>query len=171
MYYLNTKGPQLLLKMALDSSVYVDKSMLIEKISRKINTTERFICITKPRRFGKTINANMLAAYYSREQDSHTLFDRLFIAQTDSYEQHLNRHNVIFIDFSRMPDQCPDYASYISDIQESLREDILEAYPHLAGRRISSLNKLLNATDDRFVFILDEWDSIFYKDFMTDTDK
>lgn len=171
MYYLNTKGPQQLLKMALDSSVYIDKSLLIEKVSRKINTTERFICITKPRRFGKSINANMLAAYYSMEQDNHALFDGLFIAQSDSYAQHLNQHNVIFIDFSRMPDYCPDYTAYISDIQESLREDILEAYPHLSGRRISSLNKLLNATGAQFIFIFDEWDSIFYKDFMTETDK
>ena len=100
MNYLNTNRPQILFEEALNSKIYVDKSLLIDKVSGYIKTGDKYICITRPRRFGKTVNANMLAAYYTKGFDSRPLFDKLLVAQCSSCKKHMNRHNVIHIDFS-----------------------------------------------------------------------
>ena len=112
MNYLNTNRPQILFEEALNSKIYVDKSLLIDKVSGYIKTGDKYICITRPRRFGKTVNANMLAAYYTKGFDSRPLFDKLLVAQCSSCKKHMNRHNVIHIDFSEMPDTCENYKDY-----------------------------------------------------------
>lgn len=171
MNYLNTNLNYLKFEKVLKSEIYVDKSLLIEKLNKIIGTNDCNICITRPRRFGKTINANMLGAYYTKGFNSHELFDNLKIAKSPLYEAHRNRHNVIYIDFSRMPELCSNYREYISDIYEGLISDLEEYYPSLKGKKFSSLDRYLNATNESFVFILDEWDSILYKDFMSADDK
>ena len=106
MNYLNTNRPGILFEEALNSKIYVDKSLLIEKVSDYIKTGDKYICITRPRRFGKTINANMLAAYYTKGLDSRNLFDNLLVAQCSSCKKYMNQHNLIHIDHSEMPDIC-----------------------------------------------------------------
>lgn len=106
MYYLNTNVPYVLFQETLKSEVYVDKSMMIEMISSKIRTGNKYVCITRPRRFGKTINANMLGAYYTKGYDSDCLFKDLDISRTVCYREHLNKYNVIHIDFSKIPLIC-----------------------------------------------------------------
>lgn len=96
MNYLNTNILQRLYQDVLNDRIFVDKSMLIHKVSETMNTKSKYICITRPRRFGKTVNAAMLWAYYTKGYDTHQMFDRLKISQTDSYKKHLNRHNVIY---------------------------------------------------------------------------
>ena len=81
----------------LNSKVIVDKSLLIKKTNELINTRSKNICVLRPRRFGKSTDANMLVAYYSKGCDSHTLFDSLKIADVKNYEEHLNKHNVIHL--------------------------------------------------------------------------
>lgn len=171
MYYLNTDTQIKLYKEAVESKIFVDKSLFIEKISKNIKTGEKYVCITRPRRFGKTINANMLGAYYTKGFDSHFIFDKLAIADTEEYEKHINQYNVIHIDFSRRSDYCEKYETYISEIMETLRKDLRAAYPELAGCEYSSLSRMLQDTQESFVFILDEWDSVFYESFMSDKDK
>lgn len=171
MYYLNTNTPFILFQRTRNSEIYVDKSLLIQEVSKRIRTNMLYICVTRPRRFGKTVNLNMLGAYYTRGMDSGELFDGLAIAGTANYEKHLNQHNVIYIDFSRQPDGCASYEDYITDIQNNLREDIKEAYPEVGERDYSSVSQMLRATAETFLFILDEWDSIFYKAFMGKQDK
>lgn len=171
MNYLNTDKPIRLFQETLNSEIYVDKSMLIDKVSSKIRTGNKYLCITRPRRFGKTINATMLGAYYTVSFDSAAMFQSLAISKTINYRQHLNRHNVIYIDFSRMPDICNSYQDYISSIRQKLKEDLTDSYPRLAARTFDSSSDLLQATGDSFIFILDEWDSVFYKAFMTEYDK
>lgn len=171
MYYLNTNTQSLLYQKVVNNEVFVDKSLLIEKVSRVIGTGNPYICITRPRRFGKTINANMLGAYYTKGQDSHVVFDGLAVAGTKNYEKYMNQYNVIHIDFSRLPDYCEGYEDYIRDITETLKEDLEEAYPVLKDREYRSLSRMLQDTRESFIFILDEWDSIFYESFTTDRDK
>lgn len=84
-------------QMALNSEIYVDKSELIKQTNKVINTEQRFICTSRPRRFGKSMAANMLVAYYSRGCDSREMFSSYKIAQADSFEKHLNKYNVIHI--------------------------------------------------------------------------
>lgn len=170
MYYLNTSTSFILFQKTLNNGIYVDKSVLIQKVSQKIGTEDSFICITRPRRFGKSVNAHMLGAYYTRGMDSHALFDSLAIAETERYPQHLNQHNVIFMDLSRMPDPCESYKDYIDYIKEGLTEDIEEGYG-LQKKKRMSLSDLLTAVGEPFIFILDEWDAIFHKEFMTEDDK
>ena len=166
MNYLNTNRPQILFEEALNSKIYVDKSLLIDKVSGYIKTGDKYICITRPRRFGKTVNANMLAAYYTKGFDSRPLFDKLLVAQCSSCKKHMNRHNVIHIDFSEMPDTCENYKDYIGYIRENLYHDIFILCPSLTEKEHKSLSRLLSDSGESFIFILDEWDSIFYQDFM-----
>ena len=154
-------------RQTLNDELYVDKSMMIDSISKCINNAGRkYVCITRPRRFGKTINANMLGAYYTKGYDSHDIFRDLYISQSESYEKHMNRHNVIHIDFSDMPDTCENYKDYISYIRENLYQDLFTLCPSLAGAAYKSLSRLLFDSGQSFIFILDEWDCIFYQDFM-----
>ena len=171
MNYLNTKKPVIHFKETINSRIYVDKSLLIAKLAPLLNTRDKYVCITRPRRFGKSINANMLGAYYTKGLDTHQMFSHLAVAKEESYTKHLNKHNVIYIDFSRMPSRCGSYKEYYEMIQNNLIEDLQESYPHLKGKRIASISQLLCDTDDSFVFILDEWDSIFYRKFMTKEDR
>lgn len=69
MNYLNTRLPMIHFQKTLKNEIYVDKSMLIEPINKLVGTGDCYICITRPRRFGKTINANMLGAYYTKGYD------------------------------------------------------------------------------------------------------
>ena len=171
MNYLNTKTPLILYQKALNNKIYVDKSMLIEKVSEKIGTGESYLCITRPRRFGKTMNANMLGAYYVKGYDSRPLFANLKVAKADTCLKHMNQHHVIYMDLSRTPDICRSYQDFIEDIMKGIKEDLEEAYPDLRKKKYSRLAKMFQDTGDSFIFILDEWDAIFYKKFMTQGDK
>ena len=80
---------------SLNSKIYVDKSGLIEKTNEYLNTEQRYLCVSRPRRFGKSMAANMLAAYYDCSEDSSGLFDKLEISKSDSYQTHLNQYDVL----------------------------------------------------------------------------
>lgn len=112
MNYLNTEGPCRLFQSAVNSEIFVDKSMLIREISKVIGTGSRYVCITRPRRFGKSINAQMLGAFYTKGADCGPLFGNLEIAQVKECQIHRNRHNVVFVDMSRFPDVCNGYQDY-----------------------------------------------------------
>lgn len=171
MFYLNTTAPYEAFKMVVNDTIYVDKTLLIEPLTQRIGVEKRFFCVTKPRRFGKSINATMLAAFYSKGVESSSLFADKKIANRADCMTHLNQHNVIYISMNQLPDECSNYNDYIYDIRENIKEDIYEVYPELSKKRFSSISKLLAQTGDKFIFILDEWDSIFYKKFMTADDK
>ena len=172
MKYLNTNRPQILFQQILNDTLYVDKSLMIDTISKCIsNAGRKYICITRPRRFGKTVNATMLAAYYTKGFDSRNLFDTLKISSCASYQKHINCYNVIHIDLSEMPDICESYQDYIKSIRKKIYKDLYTAFPQVDEDGYDSLNDLLLANDSSFVFILDEWDSIFYRDFVTAEDR
>lgn len=171
MNFLNTDIGIRTFQEILNSRTYVDKSLLIKKVSEYIGTESKYLCLTRPRRFGKTVNANMLAAYYTKGYDSDGLFAELKIACTNEYKRHLNKHNVIQIDFSRMPDFCTSYQEYLESILNMLRKDLSEAYPHTKDKEYDRISQMLWETGESFIFILDEWDSIFYEEFMSTKDK
>ena len=81
-------------------SDYVDKTELIDVVNGTIHTLNKLTCISRPRRFGKSIVASMLVAYYDCSCDSHALFDGYQIRACASYEEHLNRYNVIALDIT-----------------------------------------------------------------------
>lgn len=97
--YLNPGS--VLFRGSLRSKIYVDKSGLIEKINDLICTEQKYVCVSRPRRFGKSMAANMLAAYYKRDEDTRALFDKLMISQAQSYKEHLNQYDVISINMQQ----------------------------------------------------------------------
>ena len=94
-YFLNTPIISNSFTEVANYKYFVDKSDFIEKVNGNIKTPSKYLCITRPRRFGKTINAMMLACYYSKNADFKKLFDKLEISKSDSYLEHLNKHNVM----------------------------------------------------------------------------
>ena len=92
---------------------FVDKTGLLEKFNTIMNEYEsRYVCITRPRRFGKTINAFMLASYYAKNLNTKNIFDKLKVANCPSYEEHLNKHNVIYISFNTRDITLNTYEDY-----------------------------------------------------------
>ena len=107
---------------------FVDKSLLIEKMNKNMGGSTKFVCITRPRRFGKTINAMMLETYYSKNANSKEIFDKLNISKCDSYEKHLNKHNVIYITVSNPVNKGNTYDEYIDGFYNQLVDDLEELY-------------------------------------------
>ncbi|GEQ22391.1 hypothetical protein CBU02nite_28970 [Clostridium butyricum] len=159
--YLNSDKPFNNYKKLLNTKYFVDKSLIIEKINEVIDTADGYICITRPRRFGKSSVADMLGAYYSKAVDSKAIFDNLKISSCDSYKENLNKYNVIYISFNRLSDRGNTYDDYIERIKTNIRRDIVEKYPHIDVDKYFSISDMLESLNDKFIFILDEWDYIF----------
>ena len=123
----------------------------------------RFSCVTRCRRFGKSMAAKMLCAYYDHSCNSRSLFADLEIANRPSFEEHLNKYPVIFLDISDFVTRFKD-DTIIEHLDEELRADIHEAYPDIPQQEGDDLMALLiriaAATGERFIFIIDEWDAI-----------
>ena len=146
------------------SDYFVDKSLIIERLNKIIGKRSKYLGITRPRRFGKTSVADMVAAYYSKTVDSKDIFDNLNISKVNSYEENLNKYNVINISFNKMPDSGKTYDNYINMIKQSLISDIVKYYPNINPNEFFTVGDMLESTGDQFIFVLDEWDYIFSKD-------
>ena len=158
---LNTKSALILYQELLNSEYFVDKSAIIENISKRIRTNTKYVCITKPRRFGKTSILNMLGTYFGKAYNSKDIFDKLQISKSKNYRTYLNKYNIIHITLNDLPENGNTYEHYISLIRESLIDDIKECYPQLKDTKFRKLSELLTATEDEFIFLIDEWDYIF----------
>lgn len=173
--FLNSIVPFEAFKATKTGTYFVDKSNLISELIPAFGTEDRFYCITRPRRFGKSVMANMIASFLGKAIDAGDLFFDLSILQVPKYTKHLNRHNVFFMDLSRMPRDCDDYALYIDRIQDGMNRDLSEAYPQIeiemAGAVWDNLLSVFQNTGDKFIFIIDEWDAIFHKSFITPVDQ
>ena len=142
------------------NSDFVDKSGLLNILNRNLGSENRFMCISRPRRFGKSVAAEMAYAYYDRNSDSRNLFEGLEITKSPDYEKHLNKYPTIFIDwntFANIPDNDKlkeAQKSVIADLKKSY--DILEEKDSL-GKALAEINL---KTGDRFILIIDEWDML-----------
>ena len=149
-------------QVALNSEIYVDKTGLIEYTNKVIATNQALICNSRPRRFGKSITANMLVAYYSRGCDSEKMFADLNIAQSASYKQHLNKYDVIYIDVQGCLMDVGVAEKIVRYIHENIISELREAYPEITLTDIQNAHEALIrinlATRKRFVVIIDEWD-------------
>ncbi|MDY4079096.1 MAG: AAA family ATPase [Clostridium sp.] len=159
--YLNTNIALENYKELIRSKYFVDKSQIIDKFNDLIGTSECHVCITKPRRFGKTSIINMLGAYYTKGYNSKDIFDKLNISKSKSYMENLNKHNVINISLSNLPDKMNSYNDYINGIRKSIINDIKEKYPEINMEKFFSIAHMLSATGEKFIFLIDEWDYIF----------
>lgn len=147
---------------------YVDKSGLIEFTNNRIGRMRPLICFSRPRRFGKSIAAHMLTAYYSKGCDSREIFSKLKIAGLPTFEEELNRNTVIFLDIQWLKSVAADQGQMeqiVSFMQSQVIEELLEIYPDIVDKDEKSLANALftinNATDEQFIVIIDEWDCLF----------
>ena len=159
--YLNTNKPLINYMNLYRSKYFVDKSSMIEKLNEVIETSDKYICITRPRRFGKSSVIDMLGSYYSIAVDSKDVFDNLKISSFPSYTEHLNKYNVINISFNDLSERGNTYEDYIEMIRTSITKDIVEKYPHINPESYFNISSMIRDTNDKFIFLLDEWDYIF----------
>ncbi|MGN0145498.1 MAG: AAA family ATPase, partial [Clostridium sp.] len=158
--YLNTNKPFENYSNLYRSRYFIDKSSIIESLNEVLDTSDRFVCITKPRRFGKSSVADMIGAYYSKAVNSKEIFDNLIISQYNNYEKHLNKYNVINISFNEIPDNMSTYEDYINNIVNELKKEILSHFK-FSDDNNDSLKRILQKSNQKFIFIFDEWDYIF----------
>ncbi|MCD8201014.1 MAG: AAA family ATPase [Clostridia bacterium] len=134
---------------------------LIAYTNGLVYSKNKYICISRPRRFGKTTTGDMLEAYYCRRCDSHAQFDGLAIAQSDTYEKHINKYNVIHINVSELINMEMDVDTGLAELEKNLKRDLKKEHRILLfGRRklVKMLGKVSKRTKKGFVFIFDEWD-------------
>lgn len=150
---------------AIDSEIYIDKSELLVYTNKVLGTEQKNICISRPRRFGKSMAAKMLSAYYSKGCDSKKLFEEKKIASAASYQAHLNKYNVIFLNMQNFLSSTHSIHTMIQSINAKVGAELLEEYRDLAGEKEEVLPELLShiysKKKEKFVFIIDEWDCIF----------
>lgn len=150
---------------ALNSQIYVDKSELISITNDIIRTEQKHVCISRPRRFGKSMAANMLTAYYSRGCDSGELFQNLKISKSASYEKHLNRYNVICLNMTDFLSRGNTMQEMLDYLRRRLLHELRKSFQDVDcfdwNDLISVLEEVFDEKQIPFVFIIDEWDSIF----------
>ena len=172
--FLNNKEPYDKFKTVMNGTYFVDKSEILEELIPALQQEQRFFCITRPRRFGKTVMANMIAAFFENTGEP-SLFEHLHIAEYAGYKEQAGKHDVIYIDFSKMPRECQNYQEYIDRVQNGLVRDIQEAYPELVIENNAAvwdiLSLVFNQTGHKFIFVIDEWDAVFHSSFITEKDK
>lgn len=170
--YLNPGNEQF--AVSVNSELYVDKTELIKYTNSRIGKDRPLICSSRPRRFGKTMSVTMLAAYYSKGCCSEKLFEGLKISQNESYQKHLNKYNVIFLDIQWMYgnalEEIKRNASIevVRYIQEQVITELRHEYPkYVQDTNISLPSVLANIyirTKEQFIIIVDEWDCLFRED-------
>ena len=165
--YLNQNN--IMFSKDINSDIYVDKTLLIEQTNKYINTNSQYVCISRPRRFGKSMAANMLTAYYSRGCDSREMFENLKISKADSFEKHLNKYNVISFDMQKFLVKTESVKEMLRLMEQKILKDIKREYSDILDDEedlISTLEIVFAETGVPFVFIIDELDCVlrYYKD-------
>lgn len=149
-------------QVALNSRIYVDKTGLLEYTNSVLDTTDAYICNSRPRRFGKSYAANMLAAYYSKGADSEKIFSKLEIGKDMDFKKHLNKYDVIHIDVQWFLSNCERVNDIVSFIKKSVLDELREIYPEILSVEVSSLpdglSRVREKTGQKFIVIIDEWD-------------
>ena len=151
------------LRRSKANKYYVDKSMILSVLNEKINTDDNLICVSRPRRFGKTMAANMIAAYYSKGCDSHEVFSDLKISKDPSFEDNINKYTVIKLDINDVVTN-KGKLSVSEYIDEKVISELRKEYPSVTLKDGVSLStaimEIYSSTGDQFVFIIDEYDVI-----------
>ena len=154
-----------LFQIALNSQIFVDKSNLIEVTNRCVGTMQRFVCVSRPRRFGKSMAADMLTAYYEREEDSTELFQNLKIAECESYQKHKNKYDVIKINMQEFLSETTSVEEMLDMLRRYLIFDLQEAFGQVRLRDEKNLIQVMKdiyaSTKHSFVILIDEWDCLF----------
>ena len=145
------------------NSIYVDKTGLIALTNKYLNTKQKFICVSRPRRFGKSMTLEMLSAYYSRGCDSRELFGGLKIENEPGFEEYLNKYDVIYLDMSKIlieAEQGKILQYLTEEVWKELRKEYGQFLPEGATGLVASFRNIYLETGQEFIFLIDEWDCI-----------
>lgn len=147
---------------SLRSRIYIDKSLLIEQVNSLVRTEQKYVCVSRPRRFGKSMAADMLSAYYGQD-DAASLFDDLKIAKAVSYKEHLNQYNVIKVNMQEFLSATSSVDEMLQFLQKRILLDLKKEYPEFIDEEylIWFMKDIFETTKRPFVILIDEWDCIF----------
>ena len=152
-------------QVALNSEIYIDKSGMIEEINKVLDTMQGYICHSRPRRFGKSMAANMLTAYYSRGCNSKELFGKFEIAKDKDFEKYLNQYNTIFLNMQEFLSRSHNVEELIDRVKKLVIRDLKMEYPEVDyfddTDLIECMQDIYAQMQYPFVVIIDEWDCIF----------
>ncbi|MDO4962414.1 MAG: AAA family ATPase, partial [Eubacteriales bacterium] len=150
---------------AVNSDIYIDKTDMIQIFSKAVNTEQRYICVSRPRRFGKTMTANMLAAYFEKGSDSRFLFEGRKLGKLPDWDKNLNRFDVIRIDLADLCSSNGSPEAALDFLEKSLKEEVDAAYPGIIRMETDTVTDALarvnDQTEAQFIIIIDEWDALF----------
>ena len=146
---------------AVNSEIYVDKTGFLSYTNKVIDTKQAFICNSRPRRFGKSTTADMLAAYYSKGCDSENLFADLAVSDTEDFHKYLNKYDVIHFDVQWFITEN-NISEIVNTIQNNIVEELKKEYPDILDPDVTGLPDAMSIinqeTGNRFIVIIDEWD-------------
>ncbi len=158
---------------AVNSEIYIDKTGLIQYTNSVIATMQKYICISRPRRFGKSTAANMLTAYYSSGCNSEELFAGFEIEKSKSYSKYLNHYNTVFLNMQEFLSQSDNMMEMIDLIRQSVLWELMEEYPAYRYFDKTNLTRTMQDIYSKskcpFIVIIDEWDCVF-REYKTDKD-
>ena len=156
---------------SLRSQIYIDKSGLIEKTNTVLGTEQKYVCVSRPRRFGKSMAANMLSAYYDRDCDTREFFDKLKISQSEGYLEHLNQYDVLKINMQDFLSGTHSMDEMLEQLQKQVMKDLKIRYPEYAkeDNLIFVMRNIFSNTHHPFIILIDEWDCLF-REYQQDKD-
>jgi len=159
--YLNPGSERF--QTGLRSRIYVDKTLLISRVNDCVRTEQKCICVSRPRRFGKSMAADMLSAYYGCGEDTSALFDHLKIASAESYREHLNKYDVIKINMQVFLSAANGVDDMLKTLQRRVLAELRRIYPECAddGQLVWAMSDIFAVTKRPFVILIDEWDCLF----------
>ena len=161
--YLNPDNSKF--QRAVNSDIYVDKTGLIKYTNRVINTMQAYVCVSRPRRFGKSMAADMLTAYYSRGCDSRELFAGLEIAKDENFGGYLNKYDTVFLNVQEFLSRSSDVKELIARIKQRVIRELTRQYPDVelfdSTDLAETMQDIYTESKCPFVLIIDEWDCIF----------
>ncbi len=155
-------------KKVLNSEIYVDKTDMIDFFNKVLDTEQQYVCVSRPRRFGKSITANTIAAYFEKGCDSRPLFQRRKISQYENWDCNLNKYNVIRIDLADIRARRKTPEETLDSIDKDVVMELDEEFPNIVNCEkdgiADALAKINDKTGAKFVIIIDEWDCLFRDD-------
>ncbi len=158
---------------AVNSPIFIDKTPMIAFLNSLVKTKQKYVSVSRPRRFGKTTAADMICAYYDREADSASLFSGLKLAGCPDWDKYLKHFDVLrlnMIDFLTGSENISEMLSYLT---EEVTDELMSKFPDVKyGSRLNLrtvMNKINGATGQQFVIVIDEWDAVF-REYPNDVD-
>lgn len=161
--YLNPGNEKFV--QCINSEIYIDKTGLIKYCGQVMNSLQKYICMSRPRRFGKSVSADMLVAYYSRGCDSSDLFEGLEIAKEEDHRNNLNQYNVLFLNMQEFLSRTDSMENMLELLKNRVIRDMIREYPQVdyydKQDLIGCMQDVFDETKIPFIIIIDEWDCIF----------